>query len=139
MANPNVRQVRIRWTGEGLAFEGGPDGGPSVVVDSNLEKGLSPTHLLLMSLAGCMAVDVKMILEKGRVPLESIEVEASGVRADEAPKRFTAITLTYELRGPGPEHQNKIQRALELSRDKYCSVMHSLDPSIEVELRSVLV
>ena len=113
MANPNVRQVRIRWTGEGLAFEGGPDGGPSIVVDSNLEKGLSPTHLLLMSLAGCMAVDVKMILEKSRVPLESIEVEAMGVRAEEAPRRFLSITLTYELRGPGEEDEAKIQRALQ--------------------------
>jgi putative redox protein len=139
MTAPNIRKVRVRWTGEGLAFEGTPEGGPSIIIDSDLRKGPSPTHTLLMALAACMAVDVKMILEKGRVPLESIEVEASGVRADEAPKRFTAITLTYELRGPGPEHQNKIQRALELSRDKYCSVMHSLDPSIEVELRSVLV
>jgi len=138
MADPNVRQVRIRWTG-GLAFEGGPDGGPSIVVDSNLEKGPSPTHLLLLSLAGCMAVDVKMILEKSRVPLESIEVEAVGVRAEEAPRRFLSITLTYELRGPGEEDEAKIQRALDLSRDKYCSVMHSLDPGIEVELRAVRV
>jgi len=139
MTAPNIRKVRVRWTGEGLAFEGTPEGGPSIIIDSDLKKGPSPTHTLLMALAVCMGVDVKMILDKGRVPLESIEVEASGVRADEPPKRFTAITLTYELRGPGPEHENKIQRALELSRDKYCSVMHSLDPSIRVELRSVLV
>jgi putative redox protein len=139
MTAPSIRKVRVRWTGEGLAFQGTAEGAPSIVIDSDLRKGPSPTHTLLMALAACMAVDVKMILEKGRVPLESIEVEASGVRADEAPRRFTAITLTYELRGPGEEHEKKIQRALELSRDKYCSVMHSLDPSIEVELRSVLV
>jgi len=135
MTDPNVRQVRIRWTGEGLAFEGGPDGGPSIIVDSNLEKGPSPTHLLLLSLAACMGVDVKMILEKSRVPLESIEVEAVGVRAEEAPRRFLKITLTYFLRGPQEEHEAKLQRALDLSRDKYCSVMHSLDPAMEVELK----
>jgi len=139
MTDPNVRQVRVRWTGEGLAFEAGPDGGPSIIVDSDVEKGPSPTHLLLIALAGCMAVDVKMILEKSRVPLESIEVEAVGVRAKEAPRRFLSITLTYELRGPGEEHEARLQRALDLSRDKYCSVLHSLDPGIEVELRVVRV
>ncbi|MGD2046183.1 MAG: OsmC family protein [Gemmatimonadota bacterium] len=135
MTDPNVREVRVRWTGEGLAFEGGPPGGPSIIVDSDVEKGPSPTHLLLMALAGCMAVDVKMILAKSRVPLESIAVDAVGVRAEEAPRRFLKITLTYELSGPEEEHEAKLQRALDLSRDKYCSVLHSLDPSIEIELR----
>ena len=87
MSDPNVRQVRVRWAGEGLVFEGGPDGGPSITLDSNVEKGPSPTHLLLIALAGCMAVDVKMILEKSRVPLDSIEVEAVGLRAESAPRR----------------------------------------------------
>ena len=102
MTDPNVRQVRVRWTGEGLAFEGGPADAPSIVIDSDLERGPSPTHLFLMALAGCMGVDVKMILEKSRVPIEAIEVEAVGVRAEEAPRRFLKITLTYELeRGRG--------------------------------------
>jgi len=139
MVDPNVRQVRVRWTGEGLAFEAGPDGGPSITVDSNVEKGPSPTHLLLTALASCMAVDVKMILEKSRVPLESIEVEAVGRRAETAPRRFLSIALTYYLRGPEKEHEAKLRRALDLSRDKYCSVMHSLDPDIEVELHVVRV
>jgi putative redox protein len=129
----------VRWTGEGLAFTAGPDGGPSIIMDSDVEKGPSPTHLLLIALAGCMAVDVKMILEKSRVPLESISVEAVGVRAEEAPRRFTSITLTYELSGPEEEHEARLQRALDLSRDKYCSVLHSLDPGIEIDLRVVRV
>jgi putative redox protein len=139
MSDPNVRQVRVRWAGEGLVFEGGPDGGPSITLDSDVKKGPSPTHLLLVALAGCMAVDVKMILEKSRVPLESIEVEAVGVRAESAPRRFLSITLTYELRGPQEEHEARLQRALDLSREKYCSVLHSLDPGIEIELRVVRV
>ena len=135
MAEDNVRQVRLRWTGEGLAFTGGPDGGPSITVDSDVATGPSPTHFLLLALAGCMAVDVKMILEKSRVPIESLEVEATGVRADTPPRRFLSIQLIYHLEGPGEEHEGRVQRALELSRDKYCSVLHSLDPGIEVELR----
>ena len=139
MSAPNVRKVRVKWTGEGTVFEGGPDGGPTITLDSDVEKGPSPTHLLLIALAGCMAVDVKMILEKSRVPLESIEVEAVGVRAESAPRRFLSVTLTYELRGPEEEHEARLQRALDLSRDKYCSVLHSLDPGIELELRVVRV
>jgi len=135
MTDPNVRQVRLKWTGEGLVFHGGPDGGPAITIDSNAEKGPSSTHTLLLALASCMAVDVKMILDKSRVPVESIEVEAVGVRAETAPRRFLSIRLTYDVRGPGEEHEKRVQRALDLSREKYCSVLHSLDPGIEIELR----
>jgi putative redox protein len=135
MTAPNVRQVRLRWAGEGLVFRGGPDGCPSVTVDSNGEQGPSPTHFLLLALAGCMGVDVKTILEKSRVPVESIEVQAVGERAESAPRRFLAITLTYEVRGPEAEHEARLQRAIELSRDKYCSVLHSLDPGIKIDIR----
>jgi putative redox protein len=132
---PNVRRVRLEWAGEGLVFRGGPEGGPEIVIDSNAVKGPSPTHTLLLALAGCMAVDVKMILEKSRVPVESIVVEATGVRAETAPRRFLSIVLTYDVRGPGKGDEKKVQRALDLSREKYCSVLHSLDPRIEIELR----
>jgi putative redox protein len=135
MSDPNVRQVRLAWTGEGLVFRGGADGGPQVTIDSHGVEGPSPTHTLLVALAGCMAVDVKMILEKSRVPVEAIEVEAIGVRAESAPRKFLSITLTYDVRGPGEDDDKKVQRALDLSRDKYCSVLHSLDPGIQIEIR----
>jgi putative redox protein len=131
----NSRQVRLRWAGEGLVFRGGPDGGPVATLDSDAREGLSSTHYLLFALAGCMAVDVKMILEKSRVPLESLEVEAVGERAETPPRKFLRIQLTYEVRGPTDEHEKALQRAIDLSRDKYCSVMHSLDPKIEIDIR----
>ncbi len=137
MAPANVRQVRLRWAGEGLVFHGGPDGGPSVTIDSDAEEGPSPMHLLLLAVAGCMAVDVRMILEKSRVPLESLEVEAVGERAESVPRRFLSIRLTYKLRGPEEEHEQRLQRAVELSRDKYCSVLHSLDPGIDFDVQVV--
>ncbi len=135
MTAPNVRQVRLRWAGEGLVFHGGPDGGPEITIDSDATQGPSPTHTLLLALAGCMAVDVKLILEKSRVPVESIEVEAQGVRAESIPRRFVSITLTYDVKGPRDVDAKKVQRALDLSRDKYCSVLHSLDPGIQIDLR----
>ena len=135
MVPSNVRQVRLRWSGEGLVFRGGPDGGPVATLDSDAKEGLSSTHYLLFALAGCMAVDVKMILEKSRVPIDSLEVEAVGERAETPPRRFEKIQLTYEVRGPLEEHEKRLQHAIDLSRDKYCSVLHSLDPSIEIDIR----
>lgn len=135
MTSRNRRQVRLRWTGDGLVFRGGPDGGTQIVVDGDRREGQAPMELLLMSLAGCMAIDVRMMLEKSRVPVESLEVEAVGMRADEAPRRYLSIELVYTLRGPGEEHRPRLERAIELSRDKYCSVLHTLDPGLQLDVR----
>lgn len=135
MLAPNVRQVRLKWSGEGLAFLGGPKGGVEIGVDSDGVAGQTPMQLLLMSLAGCMGVDVLMILQKSRVPVESLEVEVTGVRAETVPKRYVSLELAYFVTGPAEDDQDKLDRAIALSRDKYCSVLHTLDPGIEVDVR----
>lgn len=127
--------VRLDWTGEGLRFEGGAPGGPQVQVDSDGKAGPSPMQSLLLSLAGCMGVDVVMILEKSRVPVESLAVEVEGDRRAEPPRRFTAIRMTYHITGPGPDDRNKVQRAVDLSRDRYCSVLHSLRTDLDIQVR----
>ncbi len=93
---------------------------------------------LLLAVSGCMAIDVRMILEKSRVPLESLSVEASGERAEEPPRRFRTLVLTYRLRGPAAEDLPKVQRAVQLSRDKYCSVLHTLRPDLDVTVEIAL-
>lgn len=135
MADSDLRQVRLRWTGEGLAFRGGPDGGVQSGIDSDGVIGHSPMEALLMALAGCMAVDVLMILEKSRVPVEELEVEAVGRRAPTVPKRYEAVTLTYQLKGPGEADRPKLDRAIDLSREKYCSVLHTLNPDLDLDIR----
>ncbi len=135
MSADNVRQVRLTWTGEGLAFRGGPDGGVQIGVDSDGSGGQSPMQLLLMALASCMAVDVLMILQKSRVPVEALEVEAIGLRAETVPKRYESIELVYRLSGPTEDDQPKLERAIALSRDRYCSVLHTLDPGTDVQIR----
>lgn len=128
------KRTRLEWTGTGLVYEGGPEPALQVTVDSDGHEGGSPMDYLLLSLASCMAVDVQMILGKSRVPVEALAVEAFGDRAPQPPRRFTALRLVYEVRGPGPEHQARLERAVALSRDKYCSVLHSLRPDIELEI-----
>ncbi len=92
---------------------------------------------LLLSLGGCMGIDIQAILEKGRVPLEGLEVDLEGVRAEEAPKRFTRIRMDVRVTGAGEENRTKVERAVQLSRDKYCSVFHSLrsDMPVEIEIQ----
>lgn len=134
-AKPNLRQVKLRWTGEGLVFRGGPDDGVQITVDSDGVEGQTPMQLLLMALGSCMAVDVRMILEKSRVPVDALEVEAVGLRATEPPRRYLSLDLVYRISGPGEDDEARVQRAIDLSRDKYCSVLHSLDPGIELHIR----
>lgn len=135
MLASDTRQVRLRWSGDGLVFAGGPDGGVAITVDSDGARGQTPTQLLLMSLAGCMAVDVLMILEKGRVQVDSLEVEAVGRRAATVPKRFVEISLVYHVAGPTEDDRPKLDRAIALSREKYCSVLHTLDPHLDLDIR----
>lgn len=135
MTASNIRRVRLDWTGEGLAFRGGREGGFHVGVDSSGEIGPAPMEMLLLSVAGCMAIDILMILEKSRVPVDSLWFDAVGTRAETAPKRYTAITLVCHVTGPSDDDEARVTRAVELSRDKYCSVLHTLDPEIDFDIQ----
>lgn len=129
------KTVTLDWTGEGLVFRGAADRGSELVVDSAGRAGPSPMDALLFGVAGCMGIDVVMILEKGRVPLESLSVEVEGDRAEDPPKRYTAIRMTYRIAGPGPEQHGKVHRAVELSRERYCSVLHSLRTDLDLDIQ----
>ena len=86
---------------------------------------------LLLAAASCTGSDVVSILEKMRVALAECRIEASGVRRETEPRRYTAIHLDYHLRGEGLD-EAKARRAIELSITKYCSVVHSLAPDIRI-------
>ena len=89
---------------------------------------------LLLAVAGCMAVDLQVILERSRVPVTGLEVEVEGERAQTHPKRYTRLTMAFQLEGPEEGHRGKVERAVQLSREKFCSVLHSLRPEIELEI-----
>ena len=135
MTASNERRIRLEWTGEGLAFRGGREGGAQVGVDSSGEIGPTPMEMLLLSVTGCMAIDILMIVEKSRVSVEALSFESVGIRADTVPKRYRSITLVCRVTGPAPDDVPKVTRAAELSRDKYCSVLHTLDPELDFDVR----
>jgi putative redox protein len=120
--------AELVWAGE-LKF-GATSGSTAIVLDSDGAAGPSPMQLLAEALAGCMAIDVVMILTKGRHPLKGLRVSFSGERASEPPRRFTNVTLTFHVTGEVPA--SAVERAIDLSRQTYCSVWHSLRPDIEL-------
>jgi putative redox protein len=78
-----------------------------------------------------------IILDKMRAGLTALRVEAWGERRDEVPRRYTRLRLRFVASGPGVD-EAKLRRAVDLSVEKYCSVMHSLDPGLPVECEVVV-
>lgn len=130
MTDPNLRSVTVRWH-SGLRFDGGPEGVPPVVVDADVAAGPGPMHQLLMAVGACSGADVVSILKKMQVALARCDIEVTGRRAEEHPKRYRTIHLVFHLAGDGLD-EAKGRRAIELSLTKYCSVIHSLNPDIPV-------
>lgn len=116
-----------------MEYSGGTEEGTPIILDAKSLTGPGPMDALLLAVASCMAVDVQVILERSRVPMTGLEVAVVGDRASTHPKRFTRIHLTFLLEGPQEEHQAKVERAVDLSREKFCSVLHSLRPDIDFE------
>jgi putative redox protein len=126
----NAPEITMRWR-ERQLFEAGPPGRPAVLVDGDSAVAVSPVELLLVAAATCSATDVVSILEKQRVRLRSLEVGLRGTRRDEHPRRYTALHFVFSLSGDGADDV-KARRAIDLSLEKYCSVVASLAPDIRV-------
>ena len=121
---PDVRPpmvVELEWSGD-LRFDAS-SAGMTAVVDGDSRHGPSPVQHAAIGLAGCMAADVVDILRKGRHDLKALRVRFAGTRAQEPPRRFLQISLSFELQGSVPPEA--VERAIALSQEKYCSVWHS--------------
>lgn len=127
MSEKPPTRVSIAWEGD-LRFASGPDE-PALVLDSDSTTVPSPVQALGYALLSCMAMDIVHILKKGRHPLEGLQASMVGTRADEHPRRFTHIEMTFTVTGNVP--REAAERAVQLSRTTYCSVMNSLATDIE--------
>jgi putative redox protein len=111
----------------------GRSGDASIVLDSAGQAGPSPVQTLAFALAGCMGMDVVHILRKGRHDLRGLRIALTAERAQEDPHRITAVTIDFEVTGAVPKEQ--VQRAIDLSHEKYCSVWHSMRQDIAFQTR----
>jgi putative redox protein len=131
MANKPPVEVTLQWTHD-LVFETMVAAGRGPVLDGDSVAGASPPQALALALGGCMGIDVVDILKKGRHDLRGLTVAVVGTRADGPPSCFTGFTLHFAVTGPVPDAA--IQRAIDLSRDTYCSVWHSLRQGTPLEV-----
>jgi putative redox protein len=125
-----TKRITLNWERD-LVFRGGPSEGPEVVVDGDNAAAPGPMLQLLLAAAACTGSDVAFILEKMRVGLRVLRVEASGLRREEQPRRYLSIHFQYHIAGEGLD-ESKAGRAIDLSLQKYCSVVHSLAPDIRI-------
>jgi len=128
-------KARVKWN-EGVSFVTETGSGHALVVDGASEAGgrnlgPRPMELVLAGTAACTAFDVVWILKKARQPITHCVVEAEAQRADEDPKVFTKIHLRYRIRGPGLNIA-QVERAVKLSKEKYCSATLMLAKTAEI-------
>lgn len=102
-----------------------------LILDSEGSAGPTPPEAVAMALAGCMAIDVADIVTKGRHSLTSLRATIVGERQPDPPRYFVRFTLHFIVGGSVPEHA--IQRAIDLSHEKYCTVWHSLRQDTRLE------
>jgi len=128
-------KARVKWV-EQVAFAVESGSGHSVVVDGAPEAGgrnvgMRPMELVLAGAAACTAFDVVWILKRARQPVADCVVDAEAERAPEEPKVFTRIHLVYSVAGRGLDPK-QVERAVKLSKEKYCSATIMLAHTAEI-------
>jgi putative redox protein len=126
--------VNLKWTGARMML-GVDSRGSTIPIGFNREEeppwnGIKPSDLLLLAAASCSAYDVVEILQKQREPLESLEIQCQGEQITEQPYNFVSINLKYRIRGDVTP--KKVERAIQLSEDKYCSVLATLRAGVKI-------
>ena len=128
-------KARIKWV-EQASFLGESGSGHSVLMDGAPDAGgrnlgFRPMEMLLLGLGGCSAFDVVMILKRGRERVTDCVVEIEAERAETEPKVFTKIAMRYTVTGHDLD-QKKVERAVTLSADKYCSATAIMNKTAQI-------
>ena len=135
-------KIRVKWV-EQVSFVAESGSGHALVVDGAPEAGgrnlgMRPMELLLAGAATCSAFDVVWILRRARQPVADCVVDAEAERAPEEPRVFTRIHLRYAVAGRGLDPR-QVERAVKLSKEKYCSATIMLGATAEITYDITLV
>jgi putative redox protein len=127
--------INVKWI-DGMSFEAkamdykiAMDADPEV---GGKRRGPKPKLLLLVALAGCTGMDVVSILNKMKVEFNKMNIRVDGDTADEHPKKFIKIRITYEITGKNID-RNKVEKAIIMSQERYCSVSATLRESVKID------
>ncbi|HBE91359.1 MAG TPA: OsmC family protein [Gammaproteobacteria bacterium] len=128
-------KVDVSWA-DGMAFEGHSDSDHKVMMDAGeaaggMNRGARPMELLLMGLGGCSSIDVMLMLNKSRQDVTDCRVEIEAERANDIPAVFTKIHVHFVVSGRNIK-VNRVERAIKLSADKYCSASVMLGKTAEI-------
>jgi putative redox protein len=129
-----LSKIKLNWLQEKI-FVGTDSNGHSIVIGRTADQeqswiGMKPSDLLLLAVASCAVYDIVEILQKQREPLLGLRVECSGDQLIDPPYSFTNIHNHYIVQGQ--VNISKLEKAIQLSEDKYCSVISSLRPQVKV-------
>ena len=128
-------KLKLNRIDEPFVFELANENGASCKIDANEKiggknQGLNPMQLLADSLAGCMSIDVVLILQKQRITPKTYFIELNAERIEGTPSPFKSIELAFYVSSEVP--LEKLEKAVQLSAEKYCSAVFSINPNIQL-------
>jgi putative redox protein len=127
-----VNKATLTWDKD-LVFVGRTNRGYEVEYDAQQQWGCSPTETLLLSVAGCMAIDMVSFLKKMKVEIKSYKMDIVGERNPVPPQYYTSMEMIIAVTGTGLTAK-KLERAIALSHEKYCSVYHTLRKDMKMKV-----
>jgi putative redox protein len=136
-----MTEISLKNLGD-FKFEAINSQGKSAILDGpakigGTDDGIRPMEMILMGLGGCSVFDMISILRKQRQEVESIDIKVQGERAETVPSVFTKINVIFEAKGK--IDPKKLQKAADLSMEKYCSVSKMLQSSVEITFETKIV
>jgi len=131
-----VNKGSVTWDKE-LIFKGRTQRGEEIDFDAQVQWGCMPTESLLLSVAGCMAIDCVSFLQKMKAVISKFKVDITGERNPTPPQYYTKMEMIIHISGENITPK-KMERVISLSQEKYCSVYHSLRKDLEVKVSYVI-
>lgn len=131
-----VVKATLSWDRD-LIFVGRTNEGYEIEFDAHVQWGCKPTDALLLSLAGCMGIDVVMFLQKMKAEIANFKMDIIGERNPTPPQYFKTVEMILNIAGKNLDPK-KVERAISLSHEKYCSVYNSLRNDMDVKVKYIL-
>ncbi|WP_297760437.1 OsmC family protein [uncultured Muriicola sp.] len=135
-----TNQITTKWIGN-MAFESNNPSGHEFIMDADVEdggegKGFRPKALMLSSLAGCSGLDVASLIRKMKLQVDKFHIETIAELTEEHPKYYNEVKVEYHFYGANLD-QKKLQRAVDLSVEKYCGVMEMFRKFASVSTQTI--